>query len=225
MSDYVIVATNKVFKSKTSFVAYLKEIRHTAELNNGGKVLLDEHIIALKEFIRHYYCHSDEILVDFDLDNCEFFVALPPTPRNQHKCLWIKEKGTDKQRHFSTTDKSLKPATSFENFYQYCTHLIMPIKLKLRNQIASGAGLSASEFDLWHKHPRTKELIQEFIDLKGIGNVLESIISPNGLGNNIPFLMSEYKYLEQEFIEFYQNKIATELSFELKARNTYDSKF
>ncbi len=219
MSKFIFKSTNKTFNSKTSFLDYLKFIRDTAAKNQNGMVLDKNHILELKDFLRDYYIDRNIILSEFDLDDCEFFVALPPQPRNHYKCLWIKDKQNGKKRHFATTENGLVKPTPFGNFYQFSTNELIPIKREIRKYLTDELGLSLDDFDLWHQSPKTKELVEEFIAIKEIGNRLEQVISQNGLGNNVPYLLPEYQGLRQEFIDFYQSKVATELNFELKSRN------
>lgn len=218
MSDFIFQSTNNRFSTKTGFLNHLKVIRNTADNNQNGMVLDKNHILELKDFLRDYYIDRDIILSEYDLDNCEFFVALPPTVRNNHKCIWIKDKVTDKTRHFATTKNGLVEPTPFGNFYNFCTNELIPIKREIRRYITNELGLSLDDFDLWHKSPKTKELVEEFIAIKDIGDKLNEIISPNGSGFNVPVLNPKYEYLKQEFINFYQSKVATELFFELKLR-------
>lgn len=218
MSDFIFQSTNNCFSTKTGFLNHLKVIRNTADGNQNGMVLDSNHILELKDFLRDYYIDRDIILSEYDLDNCEFFVALPLTPRNKHKCIWIKDKTTGKTRSFATTRNGLVEPTPFGNFYNFCTNELIPIKREIRRYITNELGLSLDDFDLWHQSPKTKELVQEFITLKELNNKLYEIISPNGLGNNVPYLLPDYEYLKQEFINFYQSKVATELFFELKLR-------
>ena len=218
MSKFIFKSTNKTFNSKTSFLDYLKFIRDTAAKNQNGMVLDKNHILELKDFLRDYYVDRDVILSEYDLDNCEFFVALPRTIRNNHKCFWIKDKTTSKTRSFSTTRNGLVKPSLFGNFYSFCTNELIPIKREIRRYITNELGSSLDDFDLWHQSPKTKELVNEFIALKEIGDKLDEVISPNGLGNDVPYLLSKYEYLKQDFIDFYQSKVATELNFELKPR-------
>lgn len=218
MSRYIFQSTNNIFKSETAFLKHLKYIRDTANINPNGVVLDKNHINELKDFIQDYYCDRENILSKFDLNNCEFFVALPPQPRNSHKCLWIKEKNGNQKQHFSTTKNGLIEPTPFDNFYRFCTNQLIPIKLQLRDYFTNQLNLSYDAFDLWHKQPKTKQLVIEFINLKEIHDKLEKVISPNGLGNNVPYLMLGYEHLKQDFIDFYQQKVALGLNFELKPR-------
>lgn len=218
MSKYVFQSTNNRFNTKREFLDYLKSIRDMANDNLNGMVLDKNHILELKDFLRDYYVDRDIILSEYDLDNCEFFVALPPQPRNRYKCIWIRDKTNKNSRHFATSRNGLVEPTLFGNFYSFCTHELIPIKREIRKYITSELGLSLHDFDLWHQSPKTKELVEEFIAIKEIGDKLERVISQNGLGNNVPYLLPEYQGLRQEFIDFYQSKVATELNFELKLR-------
>lgn len=218
MSKFIFQSTNNGFLTKTAFLNHLKFIRDMAD-NNPDDVVKDEnHIKELKDFLHDYYVDRDVILSEYDLDNCEFFVALPRTIRNNHKCFWIKDKTTGKTRSFSTTRNGLVEPSLFGNFYSFCTNELIPIKREIRRYITNELGLSLDDFDLWHQSPKTKELVNEFIALKEIGDKLDEVISPNGLGNDVPYLLSKYEYLKQDFIDFYQSKVATELNFELKPR-------
>lgn len=219
MSNFIFQSTNNGFKTQKAFLNHLKFIRNTADNNSNDMVIDDNHIKELKDFLCDYYVDRDIILSEYDLDNCEFFVALPLTVRNNHKCIWIKDKTTGKTRSFSTTRDGLVEPNSFGNFYSFCTYELIPIKREIRRYITNELGLSLDDFDLWHQSPKTKELVEEFIALKEIGDKLDLVISPNGLGNNVPYLMPDYEYLKQDFIDFYQSKVATELNFELKPRN------
>ena len=94
----------------------------------------------------------------------------------------------------------------------------MWLKFEYRRKFSEQLGIDYNEYDLWHKEPTTKQIVNEFIEFKKIGDKLDEIVSKKFKGNNAFCLSKQYEYLKQEFIDFYQEKAATELCFELKAR-------
>ena len=94
----------------------------------------------------------------------------------------------------------------------------MWLKFEYRKKFSEHLGIDYNEYDLWHKKPTTKQIIDEFIEFKEIGEKLDEVVSENFKGNNAFYLSEKYKFLKQEFIDFYQSKVATELFFELKPR-------
>ncbi|MDO5055617.1 MAG: hypothetical protein Q4D86_09905 [Pasteurella oralis] len=199
--------------NKAKLLAYLKSIREDAERNNN-QVSKATHIEDLKYFLRFIYAESERIIAEIDIDNSSFFVALPPNPRNSYKCFWVKD--DQNKIHFSTTQNGLLPPSPENNFYRYFTYLIQEFKNKIKKIMAKQQGM-AETAHLWHTNPTTKEIIDEFIAAHNLNNKLENVISPNGLGNNLPFLMPEYAYLRDEILNFYIEKAENKsLGFELR---------
>ncbi len=207
---------NVLFPTKGEFIEHLKDIYHRAKSSKNGLVTTNNDILDLKDFIQDYCDKSEEILSYIDLENCYFVVK--KSPDYNTSCLFIIENNTNKEKHFSFQNFG-SPPISYINFKRFCTHIIQDFKFNYRIKLSQELGKSYDEYDLWHKKPTTKELVEEFIAIKEIGDRLEQVISQNGLGNNVPYLLPEYQGLRQEFIDFYQSKVATELNFELKSRN------
>lgn len=199
--------------NQTNLVTYLKTIRKEAERNND-QVCNSNHIEDLKYFIRFIYVESERVIEQIDIDNCSFFVALPPNPRNKYKCLWIKD--NESSIHFSTTKDGLSAPTPRNNFHQYFTYIIQEFKNGIKKVISKQKGMTEVAH-LWHTNPTTKVIIDEFIRIHQLNEKLEDVISPNGLGNNLPFLMPEYEYLKNEILTFYVEKVEDKkLGFELR---------
>ena len=207
---------NILFSTKGKFIEHLQGIYHRAKSSKNGLVTTNNDILDLKDFIQDYCDKSEEILSYIDLENCYFVVK--KSPDYNTPCLFIIENNTNKEKHFSFQNFG-SPPISYINFKRFCTHIIQDFKFNYRIKLSQELGKSYDEYDLWHKKPTTKELVEEFIALKEISNKLDLVISPNGLGNNVPYLMPDYEYLKKDFIDFYQSKVATELNFELKPRN------
>lgn len=169
-------------------------------------------------YLSYHYCDDKGIKEQIDLTNCEFFVALPPEPKNSYFCFWIRDKSTKKELHFSTSRQGFIAPSTDKNFRNALIAILIPYKLKIRKRLATQCSISYSLVNLWHITPTTEEIINEFISSKNIRDKLAEIVSANGLGNNTPYLLAEYKHLEQEFLEFYFEKIASdELKYQLKA--------
>lgn len=207
---------NVLFSTKGKFIEHLQDIYHRAKSSKNGLVTINNDILDLKDFIQDYCDKSEEILSYIDLENCYFVVKKSPDYKTP--CLFIIENNTNKEKHFSFQDFG-SPPISYINFKRFCIHIITDFKFNYRIKLGQELGKSYDEYDLWHKKPTTKEIVDEFITLKEIGDKLDLVVSPNGLGNNVPYLMPDYEYLKQDFIDFYQSKVATELNFELKPRN------
>lgn len=168
-------------------------------------------------YLNFHYYDDKGLKSEIDLDNCEFFVNLPPTPRNSHFCFWVRDKSTGISLHFATSESGFIPPSIEKNFRDALVAILIPYKEKIREQFAKNKGTSILAINLWHKTPMTSEIIDEFIALKGIESQLSEIVSPNGLGNNVPFFLPDYAYLEKCFLDLYFEKLASnELKYELK---------
>ena len=207
---------NVLFPTKREFIKHLQNIHHRAKARKNGLVSSNDDILDLIDFIQDY-CDKSERLQDiFDFDNCYFIFK--KSPNYDTECLFIVDNATNKEEQISLIrfGNSPKPIVNFRSF---CTYTIMDFKKNYRIQLSQELGKSYDEYDLWHKKPTTKEIVDEFIAIKEIGDKLDEIISPNGSGFNVPVLNQKYAGLKQEFINFYQSKVATQLNFELKPRN------
>ncbi|WP_432481181.1 hypothetical protein [Moraxella sp. ZY200743] len=207
---------NVLFPTKGKFVEHLQTIYHRAKSSKNGLVTTNNDILDLKDFIQDYCDKSEEILSYIDLENC-YFVVKKSSDYNT-PCLFIIENNTNKEKHFSFRNFGCPPI-SYINFKRFCIHTIIDFKFNYRIKLSKELGKSYDEYDLWHKKPTTKEIVDEFIAIKDIGDKLDEVISPNGSGFNVPVLNQKYAGLKQEFIDFYQSKVATQLNFELKPRN------
>lgn len=206
---------NVLFPTKGEFIEHLKDIYHRAKSSKNGLVTTNNDILDLKDFIQDYCDKSERLQNIFDLDNCHFIVK--KSPNYDTECLFIVDILTNKEEQISLIrfGNSPKPIVNFRSF---CTYTIMEFKRNYRIQLSQELGKSYDEYDLWHTNPTTKEIVDEFIAIKEIGDKLEQVISPNGSGFNVPVLNPKYEYLKLEFIDFYQSKVATQLNFELKPR-------
>ncbi|UNU74249.1 hypothetical protein LU293_05000 [Moraxella nasovis] len=138
------------------------------------------------------------------------------------KCFYIRDlSDKSKFRQVSIlSTKAIKKPTDFENFKEFCQDVIQDFKYEKRKELASIDGLNYQEFDLY-SNPTTTQIVQEFLDKNELTDKLDLIISPNDLGNHIPFLLDGHKYLEQDFLNFYHQKVQNdEIEFFLKARKT-----
>ncbi|WP_147376493.1 hypothetical protein [Moraxella catarrhalis] len=207
---------NVLFPTKGKFVKHLQTIYHRAKSRKNGLVVPNDDILDLIDFIQDYCDKSEEIQSYIDLENCYFIVKNPEG--YDEPCLFVVDKNTGKEKHFGFRNFGCPP-TPYLNFKRFCIHIIQDFKFNYRIKLSQELGKSYDEYDLWHKKPTTKEIVDEFVALKEIGDKLDLVISPNGLGNNVPYLMPDYEYLKKDFIDFYQSKVATELNFELKPRN------
>lgn len=219
MSKSFYLKTNqKLFDTKKLFNEHLKFIRDTANNNPNGAVLDNDHIADLKDYIQDYHNDSQLIQDEFNLDNCEFF--MDKSPDYQTKCLWIKDKETQDKRQISTT-RYVNPSTARQNFISCCSYIISEYKKSIRKKLSDKENKDFTEYDLWHIQPSTKVLVEEFIIIHELSDILDDVVSPNGQRNNAPYLMPNYEYLKQEFLDFYQNKMASnQLQTILKARNS-----
>lgn len=213
--SHFLKTRNILFPTKGKFIKHLQDIYHRAKSNKNGLVTSNDDILDLKDFIQDYCDKSKRLQEIFDLDDCSFIVKKSP---NYHtECLFIVDSLTNKEEQISIIGFGNSPEP-IVNFISFCTYIIMEFKKYYRIKLSQELGKSYNEYDLWHKKPTTKEIVDEFIAIKEIGGKLDEVISPNGLGNNVPYLLPKYEYLKQDFIDFYQLKVATELNFELKPR-------
>lgn len=206
---------NITFKTKEKFKNHLKTIRQRAEQNSGGIVKEVDDILDLKDFIQDYCDKSEHIQEKFDLDNCKFVVK--NSPEYPTKCLFIICNNSEEQ---ISTEKFGNPPTPLQNFRSFCTFVIGNYKKFIREKLTEEQGKSFTELDLWHEKPTSKQIVDEFLVIHNLHDRLEQVISPNNLGNNAPYLLPEYKYLEKEFLDFYTEKVAADaVVFSLKDRN------
>lgn len=212
---HLLKTRNVSFPTKGAFQKHLKSIYDKAKANKSGLVDCDNDILDLKDFIQDYCDKSERLLDIFDLDNCHFIVK--KSPDYTTKCLFIVDNNTGNQEQFSVYDFG-NPPDAKTGFYSFCRYTIMWLKFEYRRKFSEHLGIDYNEYDLWHKKPTTKQIIDEFIEFKEIGEKLDEVVSENFKGNNAFYLSEKYKFLNQEFIEFYQSKVATELFFELKLR-------
>ena len=90
----------------------------------------------------------------------------------------------------------------------FCSFIISNYKKSVRKKLAEEQGKDFTELDLWHQNPTTKQIVDEFLTIHNLHDKLAQVVSPNGLGNNVPYLLPEYEYLKQEFLDFYVQKVA-----------------
>lgn len=203
-----------LFDTKGKFKEHLKAIRYRAEQNSDGMVTLPEDISDLRDFIQDYCDKSETIQERFDLDKSIFVVK--KSPQYETKCLFIVENGLEEQ---ISTEKFGTPPTPLQNFRSCCSFIIGNYKKSVRQELAAKQGKDFRELDLWHQSPTTKQIVDEFLTIHNLHDKLAQVASPNGLGNNVPYLLPEYEYLEQEFLDFYDNKVAAnEMVFDLRKR-------
>ncbi|MFC0322116.1 hypothetical protein ACFFHT_00815 [Gallibacterium melopsittaci] len=216
--SYLLKTRDILFKTKESYKNHLQSILHRAKLNKNGLITSDDDIIDLKDFIQDHCDKSEQLQELFDLDKCYF--AVQKSPGYPTECLFIIDNETGDKEQISIHNFG-NPPSAIVNFRSFCTYTITTFKLEYRKKLSEKQNVNYTEYDLWHKNPTTKQIVDQFITLKQIGDKLEQVISPNGLGNNVPTLLPEYQYLEQELIEFYQSKLSkinAELTVELKRR-------
>ncbi|MDO5091425.1 MAG: hypothetical protein Q4D61_07740 [Cardiobacteriaceae bacterium] len=201
------------FPTKYSFKKHLQAIRHRAEESQSGIITDENDILDLKDFIQDYCDKSENLQNRFDLDNCYFVVK--KSRDYSTKCLFIVDNESKYEEQISTENFG-NPPTPLQNFRSFCTYTISGIKRNIREQLAKQHGRSFDEVDLWHQKPTTKQIVDEFIRQKNISDHLDKIISPNHTGGNVPYLMPEYEYLQQELLIFYEEKASTDLLFRLR---------
>lgn len=101
--SYFLKRTEQKFKTQTALKDVLKIIKDSYQ--EGDYIEDEAHCLILKDFIEDIHADSQEILADFSLDECRFYVDKAedyPT-----KCIYIVD-GTDddKKRSFSVTKLS-----------------------------------------------------------------------------------------------------------------------
>lgn len=218
--QYTLKTNNRFFTTQKSFVEHLKSIRVFGE-NNNGKIDNEEYVNDLIDYIQDYHNDSVQIQREYDLDHCEFFVDFPTMRwkgRQTEKCIWIRDiSNSSKLREIGINPRAFcnQPMPE-QNFRSLCNVIIRNLKYEIRKREADKNGKSVSEVNLWHKFPTTKQIIDEFISIHNLEDKLEQVISSNGLGNNVPYLLDDYKYLENEFLNFYCQKHG--IRYELKDR-------
>lgn len=201
------------FPTKSAFKKHLQDIRHRAEENQNGIIVDANDILDLKDFIQDYCDKSDHLQERFDLDGCHF--AVKKSRDYSTKCLFIIDNKSNYEEQISTENFG-NPPTPLQNFRSFCTYAISGIKRSIREKLANKHGRSFDEVDLWHQKPTTKQIVDEFIKEKNISDCLDKVISPNHTGGNVPYLMPEYEYLRQELLNFYEEKSAKDLLFQLR---------
>lgn len=209
---------NVTFKTKVEFGRHLQSIYHKIK-NSEDKMVTDlEDIYDLIDYLEDYHNDRETLPNEFNLENCEFFVDKSPDYRNSD-CFWLRDKNSLEKRHFSIT-KFHSLSTPIQNLVQCFDYLIREIKKQIRIDLCEAEDKSFEEYNLWHKKPTMKKIVEEFIKSKELESKIDEIISPNGGRNNVPYLMEGYKYLEEDFLQFYQDKKDKGfLSYELKKRN------
>lgn len=205
-----------IFNTKGKFKSHLQAIFHkTKELPN--RIVTDQNdILDLIDFLEDYHNESLDIQEQFELENCLFYVDKPED--YDGLCFWLKDKNTQKKRHFSFTSFR-NPRTPLQNLVSCFGYLIREMKIQIRKEIAKQEGKNFEAYDLWNEKPTPKELVIEFLKIHNLENKVELIVSPNGKNNNAPYLMTDYEYLEKEYKSFYYNKKANNfLKLSLKPR-------
>ena len=192
-----------LFDTKGKFKEHLKAIRYRAEQNSGSMVELLEDISDLRDFIQDYCDKSEQLQEKFDLDKSYFVIK--KSPQYETKCLFIVESGLEEQ---ISTENFCNPPTLLQNFRSFCSFIISNYKKSVRKKLAEEQGKDFTELDLWHQNPTTKQIVDEFLTIHNLHDKLAQVVSPNGLGNNVPYLLPEYEYLKQEFLDFYVQKVA-----------------
>ncbi|OOF43473.1 hypothetical protein BKK51_11395 [Rodentibacter trehalosifermentans] len=211
--SYYLKTRNVFFKTQRAFKNHLQSIFHKTR-DSEYKIVVDPNDMKdLIDYLEDYHNDRETLPDKFNLENCEFYVKKSP---DFDECLWIRDKSSNIERQFSIT-KFGNPSTPLQNLVECLGYLIMNIKRDIRKEIVKKEGKEFDKYNLWHKEPTRKELVLEFITLNNLEGHLDKIVSPNGLSNNVPFLMPGYEYLEDEFITFYIEKKGTEqLKYELK---------
>lgn len=205
------------FRTKREFKAHLQAIFHKTK-DLPDKTVSDKNdILDLIDFLEDYHNESLAIQEQFDLENCIFYVDKPED--YDGKCFWLIDKNTQNKRHFSFTSFG-NPRTPMQNLVSCFGYLIREMKMRIRKEIAQIEGKSFEDYNLWNEKPTPKELVTEFLKLHHLEDKVELIVSPNGENNNAPYLMGDYKYLEEAYIRFYQDKKANDLlKLKLKPRS------
>lgn len=207
---------NIYFPTKCEFKKHLNDIYQKAK-KSGNQAITKDDEVDLKDFIQDYCDKSAHLQEKFDLDNCHFIVQ-----ESEHgtACLFIVNNEDGEMEQISIHNFG-NEQTSKQNFRLFCTEIISDLKLKYRKSLTKNNGLQYDEVDLWHSNPTTKQLVDEFVKIHELLDKLGEVISPNNLGNSKRFLMPNYEYLKQDFLDFYQEKMATnQLQTLLKARKS-----
>ncbi|OOR91048.1 hypothetical protein B0181_03695 [Moraxella caviae] len=195
---------NLYFHTKGDFRTHLDNIYQKAK-SQGNQAITKDDEADLKDFIQDYCDKSEHLLEKFDLDNCHFIVAMSEYGT---KCLFIVDNDSRKKEQISLKNFGAEQ-TPEQNFRLFCTEIIRDIKLEYRKILAEDSDLRYDEVDLWHEEPSTKELVDEFVQKHELSDILDKVISPNDLGNSKRFLMPDYEYLKQKFLDFYREKMTT----------------
>lgn len=205
-----------IFSTKGKFKEHLQAIFHKTKSLPDKKVVDNNDILDLIDFLEDYHNERTAIQDQFDLENCIFYVDKPQDYDGY--CFWLMDKNTQNKRQFSFTSFG-NPRTPMQNLVSCFGYIIRQMKARIRNEIAAQEGKDFEEYDLWNEKPTSKELVLEFIKIHNLEDKLDLVVSPNGLNNNAPYLMPNYEYLATEYREFYFNKRANDLlKLKLKPR-------
>ncbi|MGX2957568.1 hypothetical protein ACWIYZ_10885 [Ursidibacter arcticus] len=189
----------QIFTSKKAVTDFLNPIRLKYASQLKEVITNQDDINALKDFIEVVHNDRYEILEDFDLEKCEFYVD--KAEYDNTYCFYLRDKNVDRTRQFSIT--KLSPPKPRENISSLFSHLISNIKLEIKRKLLPQYSGELDKFDLCHKTPTFKDCVDEFIRENNLGSILDEIISENGSGYNVPIFNDKYKYLENTFIQYY----------------------
>ncbi len=201
---YFLKRTEQFFKTQKALKEALKNIKDSYE---KGEYIEDTiHCLILKDFIEEIHKDNQEILADFSLDNCRFYVD--DSEDYPTKCIYIVDgEDDDKKRSFSV--RNLEPPSYKSNFSQRCSHVIRPIKAEKKREMIDEQNLEGDikDFLLLHVKPEFSKIVNDFISENFLSEKLEEIVSKNGENLNVPEFVGEYEYLNNKFIEYYQSLI------------------
>ena len=127
--------------------------------------------------------------------------------------MYVIDKNTGFEEQISTT-RFGNPPSDLENFCKCLRYAIRNDKLQKRQIYADREGKRIDQVDLWHVDPNFKELVAEFQALQGLDD-LSVVVTPNIGQHNVPELLPDYQYLENEFLDFYKNRVT---AYELRTR-------
>ncbi|OOF81780.1 hypothetical protein BKG93_11630 [Rodentibacter ratti] len=200
-TKYILKTNGLGFTSKEKVGDHFKEIKSIAKANDGNFILDVNHINDVIDFIQDLHNDREIIQSEFNLDNCDFYIKKSqgyPT-----ECIWIRDKETKQERQIATSKDSFgNPPTPRQNFLSFARKIIEEIKKENRKEKAIIEGKDYTQNDLWHLKPYLVDIVDEFIMENNLLDKLDQIISPNGSGSGVAYLVSNFE-LKEKFIEFY----------------------
>lgn len=204
--SYYFERTAKEFKTQTSLKKFFKEMLERYKQSN--ETIQGNDKLILIDFLENFHPECNYFSDKYDLENANFYVD--KVRQYPTYCFHIESQG--KREQFSTN--RFKAPTQEENLSNCLRYMIQDIKIEIKKRLKPN---DWEHYNLVHKYPKFKEIVEKFIEQENIKNELEYVVSDNNSRNNVPILMPKYEYLKDKFIDLYK-KTYTDIheQYELK---------